>query len=174
MPETQTIRLVDLDFLPYLTPAGDLTPCPDGKIGVYAIFDADQQLQFVGYSRDVSVSLLQHLIRQPDRCHWFKAHCIDRPNRSVLEQLRTDWLAEAESHDSESDRWTQPIDAKVYMTDDERHQLDNSDGAQRPQLLKQIARRVEQQVVSALSQRGFSQKVRFNPKLKESGLLDLK
>ncbi|PSO93872.1 MAG: Nuclease subunit of the excinuclease complex, partial [Cyanobacteria bacterium QS_9_48_30] len=65
-----------------------------GKIGVYAIFDCDQNLQLVAYSRDVYFSLKQHLIRQPQKCYWIKLQTIERPKRSVLEEIREAWIAE--------------------------------------------------------------------------------
>jgi hypothetical protein len=41
-------------------------------------------------------------------------------------------------------------------------------------LLKQVSRRVEAQILEALKSRGVQTEIRFNPKLKENGLLDLK
>jgi hypothetical protein len=41
-------------------------------------------------------------------------------------------------------------------------------------ILKNAARRVESQILSELESRGVQMQIRFNPKLKEKGLLDLK
>ena len=41
-------------------------------------------------------------------------------------------------------------------------------------LLKQVARRVEETILAKLQQRGVTTEIRFSPKLKEQGLLDLK
>ncbi len=41
-------------------------------------------------------------------------------------------------------------------------------------LLKNIARRVEAKILEVLKARGLQENIRFNPKLKNSGLLDLK
>ena len=40
--------------------------------------------------------------------------------------------------------------------------------------IKNVARRVEAEILQILEQRGLNMQIRFNPKLKESGLLDLK
>jgi hypothetical protein len=40
--------------------------------------------------------------------------------------------------------------------------------------LKNVARRVENEILSLLKARGVTEEIRFNPKLKTSGLLDLK
>jgi|GEM_PF-3436174 len=45
---------------------------PFFKGSVYAIFDQKKVLQFVGYSRDVYLSLKQHLVRQPQQCYWLR------------------------------------------------------------------------------------------------------
>jgi hypothetical protein len=37
-----------------------------------------------------------------------------------------------------------------------------------------VARRVEEEILAVLRERGINTQVRFNPKLKEGGLLDLK
>jgi hypothetical protein len=70
--------------------------------------------------------------------------------------------------------WTQPIDAKVAMTADEQTSFAASDELMQSKILKNAARRVESQILSELESRGVQMQIRFNPKLKEKGLLDLK
>ncbi|MFM9158944.1 MAG: GIY-YIG nuclease family protein, partial [Dolichospermum sp.] len=41
-------------------------------------------------------------------------------------------------------------------------------------VLKNVARRVEEEILAILEARGLKTQMRFNPKLKEVGLLDLK
>jgi hypothetical protein len=41
-------------------------------------------------------------------------------------------------------------------------------------VLKQVARRAEAEILDVLKARGVQVEIRFNPKLKEAGLLDLK
>ncbi|ERN41825.1 hypothetical protein KR51_00014880 [Rubidibacter lacunae KORDI 51-2] len=170
--------LTDLDFLPYLDADGQLPAELSGKIGAYAIFDRDRVLQFVGYSRDVFLSLKQHLARRPQQCYWVKAHAIARPSRQILDGARTAWLTENKTsppgNGEEFELWTQAIDAKLHLSDEEREQLQRGDELTRMKLLKNAARRVEAEVKSALDARGARLEMRFNPKLKEQGLLDLK
>ncbi|MEO8892635.1 MAG: GIY-YIG nuclease family protein, partial [Coleofasciculaceae cyanobacterium] len=80
--------LADLDYIPYLDDTGNLPEELQGKIGIYAIFDQDKTLQIVNYSRDIYLSLKQHLVRQPQSCYWLKAETIERPNRTLLETIR--------------------------------------------------------------------------------------
>jgi hypothetical protein len=41
-------------------------------------------------------------------------------------------------------------------------------------IIKNVARRVEAEIIAVLEVRGLQTQIRFNPKLKENGLLDLK
>lgn len=172
------MTLSSLEYIPYIDDKGQLPAQFPGKVGVYAIFDQDKMLQFVGYSRDVDLSLKQHLVRQPQKCYWLKVQTIERPNRTILENIKDAWIAENKSipagNDTETAQWTQAIDAKLAMTTDEQSSYQASDEITQIKLLKNIARRVEAQILAQLESRGVELQVRFNPKLKEKGLLDLK
>ena len=176
--ETEIPSLASLECIPYVDANGQLAEQFHSKVGVYAIFDQQKVLQYVGYSRDVYLSLQQHLVRQPQRCYWLKVQTIDRPSRTILETIRDAWTAENGSmpagNESEEAKWTQPIDAKVAMTIDEQTSYTASDELVQSKLLKTVARRVEEQIVAELEFRGVQMQIRFNPKLKEKGLLDLK
>jgi hypothetical protein len=171
--------LASLDYISYLDDGGELTNQFEGQVGVYAVFDQEQVLQFVGYSRDVYLSLKQHLVRQPQCCYWIKVQTIDRPSRTILEGIRDAWIAEngamPAGNGPDTAKWTQPIDAKAWMSPEETNSYTNAvDEMAQVKLLKQVARRVEAEILAALKLRGVQTEIRFNPKLKEQGLLDLK
>ncbi len=176
--EIENIALKTLEYLPYLDENGIILEDCQGKIGVYAIFDQDKDLQFVNYSRDIYLSLKQHLVRQPQKCYWVKYQTINRPSRTTLEEIRQIWLKENGSIPSgnqlEKSPWTEPIDAKLTMTETEEKEYENSDEVGKIKILKNIARRLEAEIQEKLKQRGVTMEIRFNPKLKEQGLLDLK
>lgn len=178
--QTKHPTLASLEYLPYLDPEGEINNTFQGQVGVYAIFDQNQQLKFIGYSRDIYLSLKQHLIRQPDQCYWFKVQTIARPSRTILEEIRESWIAENGSipvgNSSDLETWTQPINVKNLMLDQEKQDYEKAAGDELSQIkvLKKIARRVEAEILSILAQRGLKEQLRFNPKLKETGLLDLK
>jgi hypothetical protein len=170
--------LASLEFLAYINDAGELPVELQGSIGIYAIFDRERVLQFVGYSRDIYLSLKQHLVRQPDACYWLKATTIDKPNRTFLEGVQAAWIAENGSvpsgNGAASQTWLDPIETNHAMTDPERASFEDLDGISQTKLLKQVARRVEETILTKLKERGVQIEIRFNPKLKEQGLLDLK
>lgn len=176
---TEIPSLSSLGYYAYLNAQGQVTDQFQGKVGVYAIFDQEKILQFIGFSRDIYLSLQQHLVRRPQRCHWLKVQTIEQPNRTWLETVRDAWITENGTlpvgNGPEQALWSQPIDVKQMMTDSEQtsYQQAENEMAQ-AKLLKQVARRVEEQVLANLQTRGVQMQIRFNPKLKETGLLDLK
>lgn len=178
--EIEFPKLANLEYLPYIDFEGKLPLSLQGKIGVYGIFNEAKKLLFVGYSRDVYLSLKQHLVRQPNSCYWLKAETIDRPNRTVLESIKAAWIAENGAlpigNATEEAKWNQPIDTKQNMTEAEVAQYQNPlmDEVAKEKLLKNVARRVEAEILAELKARGLKEDIRFNPKLKTSGLLDLK
>ncbi|MFN6563212.1 MAG: GIY-YIG nuclease family protein [Nostoc sp. ChiSLP01] len=178
--ETNTPALASLEYIPYIGDRGQLPEEFQGKIGVYAIFDREKVLQFVGYSRDVYLSLKQHLVRQPQQCYWVKVQTIERPSRTVLENIENAWIAENGSvpvgNADEKEKWTNPIDVKKLMTPEEQVNYQNpaNDELAQIKFIKNVARRVEAEILKELEARGLQLEVRFNPKLKEQGLLDLK
>jgi hypothetical protein len=176
--ETQIPSLAELEYIPYLDETGNLPEELQGKIGVYAIFEPDKTLKIINYSRDIYLSLKQHLVRKPQSCYWLKVQTIDRPNRTQLENIREAWIQEngaiPAGNGSDEASWNQPIDAKLTMTAQEKESYEKSDGLGQVKLLKQVARRVEAQILEVLKSRGVQTEIRFNPKLKENGLLDLK
>ncbi len=193
--ETNISALATLEYVAYIDDNGQLPEQFQGKIGVYAIFDQEKVLQFVGYSRDVYLSLRQHLVRQPQKCYWVKVQTIERPSRTILENIENAWIAEngnvPSGNGENQETWTQPIDIKKIMTLEEQanYQKPTNDEltqikiiknvARRDELtqikiIKNVARRVETEILASLEARGLQTQIRFNPKLKEEGLLDLK
>ncbi|MEM6751622.1 MAG: GIY-YIG nuclease family protein [Cyanobacteria bacterium P01_C01_bin.38] len=178
--QTNIPELTSLEFIPYIDEKGNLPEQYQGKIGVYAIFDREKNLQFIGYSRDVFLSLRQHLVRQPEYCYWVKVETIERPSRKILEEIEQAWIAQNGSlpvgNGENKDKWVSPIDAKALITPEEQANYDNPihDEMAKMKIIKNVARRVEADILKQLQARGLQMQVRFNPKLKEEGLLDLK
>lgn len=180
IPENNFPTLASLEFVPYINDDGELPEELQGKIGVYGIFDKAKILQFVGYSRNVYLSCKQHLVRFPEKCYWLKVTTIESPKRSMLEQIEKDWIAENGNlplgNGEDQEKWTNPINTQELMTDEEllNYQDPLLDDLAKTKLLKNVARRVEARILGILESRGVKTEIRFNPKLKEQGLLDLK
>ncbi|MGB3693354.1 MAG: GIY-YIG nuclease family protein [Spirulinaceae cyanobacterium] len=179
MPSQTDIPSLDtLKYYPYLNDKGYIPEEFQGKIGVYAIFDSEKILQFVGYSRDIYLSLKQHLVRCPQQCHWLKVETINRPSRTILEEIKQAWLQSNQAipvgNSSEEDKWQKPLDIKPLMSEEEKQQYGKLEEFAQTKLLKKIARRFEADILQEIAARGVKMELRFNPKIKEQGLLDLK
>ncbi|MGB3401923.1 MAG: GIY-YIG nuclease family protein [Microcoleaceae cyanobacterium] len=176
--QTDIPSLSQIESTPYLDESGYLPQSLDGKIGVYAIIDPNQVLQYIGYSRNVYLSLKQHLIRKPQSCDLVKVKTIERPSRTLLEEIKAAWIAENGSipvgNAAEESQWNQAIDVKPLMNASEQEEYKKLEGLGQEKCLKNVARRVEAEILEILKQRGVQEEIRFNPKLKSSGLLDLK
>jgi predicted GIY-YIG superfamily endonuclease len=63
--------------------------------GVYAVLDRDRQTQYIGYSRNVALSLKSHLTQHgAQTCAFVKVQPFKFPKREEMEQLRDAWIAE--------------------------------------------------------------------------------
>ncbi|MEM9212812.1 MAG: GIY-YIG nuclease family protein [Cyanobacteria bacterium P01_F01_bin.150] len=177
--EPHAPSLADLDFSPYVDEDGCLPKHYSKVVGIYAIFDQTKCLQFVGYSRDVTMSLKQHLVRCPELCGWIKVQTIERPKRAILEAIETAWIEEngnrPPGNDTDTERWTQPINIKRQMTPDEQalYTAATSDVGQ-TKILKKVALRVESDIKATLKDRGVKESFQFDPKLKAQGLLNIR
>ncbi len=172
--------LTDLEDYPYIDAAGQLPHQFEGQIGVYAILTAAKAVDYIGYSRDVSLSLRQHLVRQPQSCFGVKVHTVEKPDRALLEGVKAVWIEQNGSvppgNGPAQAIWEQPIQVKSRMLPEELVQYEDPqlDEQKHQSVLKNAARRIEKEILSILSERGVTEQLRFNPKLKENGLLDLK
>ena len=134
----------------------------------------------LGFSRNVLLSLKQSLVRNPEACHWVKVTTIDRPSKSQLQEILTQWQQESGgspySEANPEKRWTESINLHEHMDEDEKVTYASADLTDRAKvkLLKQISRKLEAKILTQLEQRGYQDELRFNPKLKESGILDVK
>ncbi|WP_017327573.1 GIY-YIG nuclease family protein [Synechococcus sp. PCC 7336] len=173
------LPLESLEFVPYIDDSGYLPDRYRSKVGVYAIFDRDRTLHYIGYSRDIALSLKLHLIRQPHLCHWVKAQTIERPSRTALEQICAAWIEQngriPAGNASKPSAWDNPIDVKPMMAAEELASYADPaiDDRARTKVLKQVARRVEAEILAILAERNLQEPLRFHPKLKDKGLLDL-
>jgi hypothetical protein len=62
--------------------------------GVYAVLNGDRQTQYIGYSRNVVLSLKSHLTQfGAETCTFVKVQPFKFPKREEMEQLRDDWIA---------------------------------------------------------------------------------
>lgn len=61
---------------------------------VYAVYDANNHLQFVGISRNVAASVATHKKSVPDLCYSVKVGLVEDPDRTALTQAWKTWMEE--------------------------------------------------------------------------------
>ncbi len=91
--------------------------------GVYAVLNRDRQLQYVGYSRNVPLSLSGHVTQVgEDACAFLRLKTFKFPKREEMEQLRDAWISEngnvPSGNGDDSDRWAGTVGeaAKLVMS----------------------------------------------------------
>ncbi|MEO0535815.1 MAG: GIY-YIG nuclease family protein [Cyanobacteria bacterium P01_A01_bin.123] len=96
--------------------------------GVYAVLDGDRDVQYVGYSRDVSRSLAGHIAQQgTERCVFIRVQTFQFPKRQAMEALRDEWIAANDQvppgNQAGQDTWASSIGeaARATMTAAERN-----------------------------------------------------
>ena len=98
--------------------------------GVYAVLNADRQTQFIGYSRNVSLSLRGHLTQfDSSICAFVRVQSFKFPKRDEMEALRDTWIAElghTPPGNSEDSPWANTIAAAAIaaMSPEERQAYD--------------------------------------------------
>ncbi|KAL3536534.1 hypothetical protein ACH5RR_004995 [Cinchona calisaya] len=62
--------------------------------GVYAVYDGNEDLQFLGISRNIAASVVAHKKSVPELCSSIKFGVVDDPDRAALTQAWKSWMEE--------------------------------------------------------------------------------
>eukprot|EP00188_Purpureofilum_apyrenoidigerum_P000732 Plantae.Rhodophyta-Purpureofilum_apyrenoidigerum.ctg13475.p1 GENE.Plantae.Rhodophyta-Purpureofilum_apyrenoidigerum.ctg13475~~Plantae.Rhodophyta-Purpureofilum_apyrenoidigerum.ctg13475.p1 ORF type:complete len:239 (+),score=49.39 Plantae.Rhodophyta-Purpureofilum_apyrenoidigerum.ctg13475:132-848(+) len=179
--QSEPTPLAELEFVEYISDEG-LIPYDDskGKIGVYAIYNSEKQPVFLGKSRDVKNSLRMHLVKMPEECYYYKVMNVAKPSRTAFDEMINAWCRElggppvGNDNGDRQSQWENPIDVRhIEHTEEEKEALANMDVTTEFKTLKKICRRVQADIEAQLKQRNVKEPMRFDPKLKDKGLLDL-
>ncbi|AHJ30597.1 GIY-YIG nuclease family protein [Nodularia spumigena CS-584] len=95
--------------------------------GVYAVLDAEGETQYIGYSRNVLLSLNGHVSQYGEqKCAFVRVQTFKFPKRQEMEDLRDAWIAELETtppgNAAEGGMWASTVGeaAKAVMSEVER------------------------------------------------------
>lgn len=96
--------------------------------GVYAVFNEQHDTQYIGYSRNVLLSLNSHIAQLgQSTCAFVRVQGFKYPKRTEMENLRDMWLAELDSippgNATQTGLWTSTVGeaARVAMSATERN-----------------------------------------------------
>ncbi|MEK0181302.1 GIY-YIG nuclease family protein [Microcoleus anatoxicus] len=95
--------------------------------GVYAVIDANHQTQYIGYSRNILLSLNGHIAQNgSENCAFLRVKTFKFPKREEMENLRDAWIAELENvppgNSRDSEMWASTVGqaARAAMSADEQ------------------------------------------------------
>lgn len=96
--------------------------------GVYAVLDEERNTQYVGYSRNVLLSLNSHVAQLgQSTCAFVRVQTFKYPKRTEMENLRDAWIKELDSvppgNSEDSESWASTVGeaARVSMSATERN-----------------------------------------------------
>jgi len=182
LPAELQIPLADLPASDYVDSDGCIVDLSEAgaKATVYAILDKESDVRYVGVTRSITPSLRLHMARKPKECYAVKVLHIARPSRATLEAIRSLWIQQCgtvpgNDEGVEQDLWENPFDCKKHMSDEDRATVAAAnEGPERNKAMKVVARKFEADIMEVIASRGITERFRFDPKLKETGMLDLK
>lgn len=97
---TEVTATPDKDSNVVVLPLDDWCYRPENAkvAGVYAVLDADRQTQYVGYSRNVLLSLNGHVAQNgSSACAFVRVQTFKYPKREEMEKLRDAWICALDS-----------------------------------------------------------------------------
>ncbi|KAL5550499.1 hypothetical protein UlMin_000675 [Ulmus minor] len=86
--------LSETDLVAVPESADQLAGSFPSECGVYAVFDGNGELQFVGLSRNIAASVLAHRKSVPELCQSVKVGVVDEPDRTALTEAWKSWMEE--------------------------------------------------------------------------------
>ncbi|KAL2610401.1 hypothetical protein R1flu_028974 [Riccia fluitans] len=94
---TETIpSLNDLPLIQYINQQGRIQPPVEKttKATVFAIFDENKKIQFIGFSKDARNSLRTLMGRRPTLCYYYKLYNLDSLDQQKMLACRQQWVSE--------------------------------------------------------------------------------
>ncbi|KAK6943148.1 Glutaredoxin [Dillenia turbinata] len=87
-------KLSEAELVFVSSESGELAGKLPSESGVYAVFDKNLELQFIGISRNIGASVVAHRNSLPELCSSVKVAVVDDPDRSALTQAWKSWMEE--------------------------------------------------------------------------------
>eukprot|EP00249_Psilotum_nudum_P010338 c22481_g1_i1 orf=78-1199(-) len=156
----------DLPLMNFLNVQGRIDPpcAPDTKASVFAVFDKNKKVQYIGISNDIRTSLRILMRRRPEFCRYYKVHNLSIFEHQLMQAIRQQWISEVgftpmgNSDPIERTLWKQPFDPQSISEKD----LIAAAIVAKSKTLKQT-----------MADRGLTQEMMSNPKLLGVGKRDI-
>eukprot|EP01018_Ginkgo_biloba_P034903 Gb_22550 [translate_table: standard] len=135
----------------------------DTAASVFAVFDRNKRIQYIGFSKGLKNSLRTLMGRRPELCYFYKAHNLTSLDQQLMLSIRQQWISELGStppgntDPAEKALWEQP---SVASSISERGKA--ASAASKAKELQQM-----------LLDRGLKEEMVFDPVLLEQGKCDV-
>eukprot|EP00271_Cylindrocystis_brebissonii_P016482 TRINITY_DN4012_c0_g1_i2.p1 TRINITY_DN4012_c0_g1~~TRINITY_DN4012_c0_g1_i2.p1 ORF type:complete len:471 (+),score=118.13 TRINITY_DN4012_c0_g1_i2:152-1414(+) len=111
--------LVELPLITFISNQGRINPPvePNTQATVFAIFDQNKKLQYVGFSKDVRNSLRTLMARRPELCYFYKLANLEALDQERMLNIRSQWFSEVglpppgNADQVQRDQWEKAVDA---------------------------------------------------------------
>ncbi|GAV73569.1 Glutaredoxin domain-containing protein [Cephalotus follicularis] len=87
-------NLTETELVAVSSTSDELTTKMPSDSGVYAVYDKNDALQFIGISRNIAASVFAHLKTVPELCSSVKVGVVGEPDRAALTQAWKSWMEE--------------------------------------------------------------------------------
>ncbi|XVF08294.1 hypothetical protein REPUB_Repub06bG0214300 [Reevesia pubescens] len=87
-------NLSEIEPVPFPVTPEEFTAKFPSDAGVYAVFDQNDELQFIGISRNIAGSLFSHKKSVPELCGSVKVGVVNEPDKTALTQAWKSWMEE--------------------------------------------------------------------------------
>ena len=183
--------LASLPLLPYIdgdglinvsTGDGNAADAKEASSFVFAIFDENENPQYIGATNHLQHMLKVMLARRPDKTYFYKFFPVQKPSRSYVDLVMDFWLAEVggcpgNAGGPEEDLWEQPLDVKPRFTKqdyEDIEELEKTGHLSRDMATRIVTWQWEEEKMNQLRARGVKEEFHFDATLKSEGKLDLK
>lgn len=87
-------NLSEVEPVPFPVTPEEFSAKLPSDAGVYAVFDQNDELQFIGVSRNIAASVFTHKKSVPELCGSVKVGVVNEPDRTALTQAWKSWMEE--------------------------------------------------------------------------------
>lgn len=87
-------KLSEVDSIPLTPDSDDFSGKLRSDSGIYAVYDTNGELQFIGLSRNVASSVVAHRKKVPELCSSVKVGVVDKPDKESLTKAWKSWMEE--------------------------------------------------------------------------------
>lgn len=84
-------KIADSEFIGFPDGISGVFPA---EAGVYAVYDENSEVQFIGISRNIAASVSTHRKSVPELCSSVKVGVVEEPDRTALTQAWKSWMEE--------------------------------------------------------------------------------